>query len=209
MTLGPLVLDNAFVRLRPFDPEADGAELHALADRAPDIFRLWSFRGPGDWVSDWIHTIRQRTMSASMAAFAVERPADGAFLGITSFLDPNETNKSVEIGMTCYAPEAQGTAVNPSAKRLLLGQAFDIWGARRVQFQVDERNQRSQAGVLKLGAQREGVLRNHRTLPDGFVRNTVFFSILDTEWPAAKAKLDARLAAFSGGSSGEWQGVAP
>jgi RimJ/RimL family protein N-acetyltransferase len=197
MSLEVPALGNAFVRLRSFDPEADGTELHALARRAPEIFRLWSFRGPGDWVGDWIETIGRRTREGSMVAFAVTEPGSGAFLGITSYLDPNETNKSVEIGMTCYAPEAQGTAVNPSAKRLLLGHAFEAWGARRVQFQVDERNQRSQAGVLKLGAQKEGVLRNHRTLPDGFVRNTVFFSILDREWPQVKALLDARLEGFA------------
>lgn len=194
MKPGALSFENRFVRLRPFVPEADGAELYALAERAPEIFRLWSFRGPGDWVGGWLSSIRKRTDDATMIAFAVTRTDDGAFLGITSFLDPSEINKSVEIGMTCYAPEAQGTPVNPSAKRLLMGYAFETWGARRVQYQVDNRNERSKAAVLKLGARREGVLRNHRTLPDGFVRDTAFFSILDTEWPEVKAGLDARIA---------------
>lgn len=194
MTLGALVFENRFVRLRPFAPEADEQELHTLAARAPDIFRLWSFRGPGDWVGNWIETIRQRTDAGSMIAFTVERPQDTRFLGITSFLDPSEVNKSVEIGMTCYAPEAQGTLVNPSAKRLLMSHAFEAWGARRVQYQVDNRNERSKAAVLKLGARHEGVLRNHRTLPDGFVRDTAFFSILNSEWPQVKAGLDQRIA---------------
>lgn len=195
MSLGPLTLENAFVRLRPFLPETDGAELYALAGRAPEIFRLWSFRGPGDWVGAWIDTIRRRTDAGSMLAFSVVHPADGAFLGITSYLDPSEVNKSVEIGMTCYAPEAQGTAINPACKHLLMVHAFEDWGARRVQYQIDNRNERSKAAVLKLGAKLEGVLRNHRTLPDGFVRDTAFFSILDREWPDVKARLDARLAA--------------
>jgi RimJ/RimL family protein N-acetyltransferase len=195
MTLGPITLANAHVRLRPFDPASDGAELYALAERAPEIFRLWSHRGPGDWVGEWIDVIRKRTIDGTMIAFAVTRPADGAFLGITSWLDPSETNKSVEIGMTCYAPEAQGTVVNPSCKRLLMGHAFEAWGARRVQYQVDERNLRSRTAVLKLGAVQEGILRNHKTVADGFVRNTVFFSILDSEWPEVKAKLDVRIAA--------------
>jgi RimJ/RimL family protein N-acetyltransferase len=193
MTPGALAFENSHVRLRPFVPETDGAELHALAARAPEIFRLWSFRGPGDWVGDWIEMIRKRTAAGTMIAFAVTRPQDGGFAGITSFLDPSEINKSVEIGMTCYAPEAQGTAINPSAKRLLMGYAFEDWGARRVQYQVDNRNERSKAAVLKLGAKAEGVLRNHRTLPDGFVRETAFFSILDMEWPEVKAGLDARI----------------
>ncbi len=198
MKLAPVTLENAHVRLRLFDPETDGAELHALAARAPEIFRLWSFRGPGDWVGEWIEVIRKRTIDGSMIAFAVTRPAGGAFLGITSWLDPSEINKSVEIGMTCYAPEAQGTAINPTCKLLLMQHLFEKWGARRVQFQVDNRNERSKAAVLKLGAALEGVLRNHRTLPDGFVRDTAFFSILDREWPAVKARLDQRLAAASG-----------
>lgn len=194
MSLGPLTLEDGLVRLRPFVPETDGAELYALAQRAPEIFRLWSFRGPGDWVGDWIDTIRKRTDAGTMIAFAVTRPGERAFLGITSYLDPSEINKSVEIGMTCYAPEAQGTDVNPACKRLLMTHAFETWGARRVQYQIDNRNERSKAAVLKLGASLEGVLRNHRTLPDGFVRDTAFFSILDREWPEVKARLDARLA---------------
>lgn len=195
MPLAPMSLENAHVRLRPFDPASDGAELYALAQRAPEIFRLWSHRGPGDWVGGWIEVIRQRTSDGTMIAFAVTRPADGAFLGITSWLDPSEANKSVEIGMTCYAPEVQGTVVNPSCKRLLMGHVFESWGARRVQYQVDERNMRSRTAVLKLGAVQEGILRNQKTLADGFVRNTVFFSILDREWPEVKARLDARIAA--------------
>ena len=96
--------------------------------------------------------------------------------------------------IAAYAREAQGTHINPAAKRLLLGHAFAC-GALRVQFQIDERNQRSQAAVLKLGATREGTLRQHKVIASGFVRNTCFFSILKSEWPSVKAGLDARLPA--------------
>ena len=195
MQLAPLILENAHVRLRPFGEAMDAPELYALNERAPEIFRLWSHWAPGDWVSEWIDMIRKRTIDGSMIPFTVTHPSDGAFLGITSWLDPSEANKTVEIGMTCYAPEAQGTAVNPSCKRLLMAHVFEAWGARRVQYQVDERNMRSRTAVLKLGAVQEGVLRNHKTVGNGFVRNTVFFSILDREWPDVKARLDARIAA--------------
>ncbi len=84
MALAPLILENAHVRLRPFDPASDGAELYALAERAPEIFRLWSHRGPGDWVGEWIEVIRKRTIDGTMIAFAVPRPPGGALLGITS-----------------------------------------------------------------------------------------------------------------------------
>jgi RimJ/RimL family protein N-acetyltransferase len=97
--------------------------------------------------------------------------------------------------MTIYAPEFQGGATNPACKRLLLGHAFDQ-GAIRINFNIDQRNQRSQAAVRKLGAVREGILRDNRILPNGIIRSTVVFSILAREWPDLKAKLDARLAAF-------------
>lgn len=195
MKLAPVTLENAHVRLRAFAAETDRAELYALVERAPEIFRLWYARGPGDWVGDWVQSIRERTESGTMIAFAVTRPSDGTFLGVTSYLDPSEAHKAAEIGMTCYAPEAQGTVVNPSCKRLLMGHLFEAWGARRVQYQVDNRNERSKAAVLKLGARLEGVLRSNRTLPDGFIRDSAMFSILPSEWPEVKAKLDARIAA--------------
>lgn len=198
MSLGPLVLADAFVSLRPFEPERDGHHLYRMADEFPEIFRLWSYRGDGDWVGRWIEVIRKRTRDGTMLAFCVRRARDDSFCGITSYLDPSEINRSVEIGMTCYVPGAQGSFVNPACKRLLMEHAFGNWGARRVQYQVDNRNERSKAGVLKLGARFEGILRNHRTLPDGFVRDTAFFSILDSEWPEVRTRLEIRLAASSG-----------
>ena len=194
MQLVPLTLADAHVRLEPFDPALYGAALRALADSAPEQFVLWSHRGPGDWVGLWLETIAARAAAGTIIPFSVLSPSGSDFLGITSYLDPNAVNRSVEIGMTVYAPQAAGTAINPAAKRLLLAHAFGE-GAVRVQFQVDDRNKRSQAAVLKLGAKREGILRNHRTLPDGFIRDTAFFSIIDMEWPEVKARLDARLAA--------------
>jgi RimJ/RimL family protein N-acetyltransferase len=190
----PVTLENAFVRLRPFEPDTDGPEVHALAARAPEIFRFWSYRGAEGWVRSWIEAIRERTEEGSMIAFAVTRAGDGAFVGITSYLDPSPANRSVEVGMTCYAPEVQGTAVNPAAKRLLLAHAFEEQAAVRVQFSVDTRNQRSQAAVLKLGAKREGILRQNKIVADGYLRDTAVFSILDKEWPELRARLDARLA---------------
>jgi len=200
MKLAPVTLENEFVRLRPLDPDGDAAAMHDLEARAPEIFKTWSHWGYGDWVGRWIENIRERTNNGTMIAFAVVDRASGTFLGTTSYLDPHEVNRGVEVGMTCYAPQAQGSMINPAAKRLLLAHAFDTHGALRVQFQVDERNTRSQAAVLKLGATKEGVLRNHRILQTGYVRNTVLFSILDTEWPAVRGLLDARLEAARVGS---------
>lgn len=195
MSLAAPLLENAFVRLRPFSAEEDGPDLHALARRAPQIFAHWSHRGPGDWVGEWIRVIGVKTADRSMIPYTIRHPDTDDFLGVTAFLDAHETYRTVEVGMTCYVPEAQGTAVNPACKRLLMGHAFEHWRARRVQYQIDNRNERSKAAVRKLGARFEGLLRKHKTLPDGYVRDTAFFSIIDTEWPEVKAGLDQRLLA--------------
>ena len=195
MKLAPVTLADGHVRLVPFDTGTHAGPLREMAEGAPEQFLLWSHRGPGDWIGRWLDTIADRSAAGTMVPFAVLSPDGADFLGITSYLDPSRVNRGVEIGMTAYAPHATGTAINPAAKRLLLAHAFGA-GALRVQFQVDDRNKRSQAAVLKLGARREGILRNHRVLQDGFVRDTAFFSILDSEWPEVKARLDARLAAF-------------
>jgi RimJ/RimL family protein N-acetyltransferase len=94
---------------------------------------------------------------------------------------------------TWYAPDVWATTINPECKFLLLQHAFETWGALRVQLKTDIKNTRSQAAIRKLGAQYEGTLRNHRLRPDGTVRDTVMFSIIDREWPDVKAGLLRRL----------------
>jgi RimJ/RimL family protein N-acetyltransferase len=118
--------------------------------------------------------------------------AGGAVVGMSSYLAIDRANAALEIGATYYRPQARGGAVNPAAKRLLLGHAFDA-GARRVQLKVDAINARSRAAVLKLGAVQEGILRQDRVTWTGRVRDTVYFSILAAEWPQVRAGLDARL----------------
>ena len=172
--------------------ETHGPMLRQLAESCADSLDFWPYRADGDWVSGWLHNIEARIAAGTLMPFAVH-DAVGAYCGITGYLSPDSTAKAVEIGMTMYAPAARGTKVNPAAKRLLLGYAFDQ-GANRIQFNIDARNVRSQAAVRKLGAVQEGVLRENRKVADGFVRDTVVFSILAREWPAVKAGLDARLA---------------
>ena len=120
--------------------------------------------------------------------FAVAR------LGSARFTHIFPAHRRAEIGGTWYAREAQGTAVNPEAKLLLLGHAFAA-GLRRVELVCDARNARSRAAILKLGAREEGRLRAHMVLPDGGRRDSLMFSITDEDWPAVRARLEARLAA--------------
>jgi RimJ/RimL family protein N-acetyltransferase len=101
---------------------------------------------------------------------------------------------TVEIGASWIVPEWQRTRVNTEAKRLMLTHAFEVLGCARVELKTDQKNVRSQAAIRRLGAVEEGVHRNHMRRADGTLRNSVYFSILDTEWPLVKARLDARLA---------------
>jgi ribosomal-protein-alanine N-acetyltransferase len=114
-------------------------------------------------------------------------------VGLSAYLDVRLAHRGLEIGGTWIAKPYQGTYVNPEAKYLMLEQAFKTLGMLRVQLKCDARNQRSQRALAKLGAVREGVLRKHMVLPDGYVRDSVMFSITDDEWPQVKQQLEARL----------------
>jgi RimJ/RimL family protein N-acetyltransferase len=126
-------------------------------------------------------------------AWATVDRASGRAIGSTRFGDIEPDHGRVEIGWTWIAPAFQRTAVNTEAKLLQLTYAFETLGAGRVALKTDGRNERSQAAIARLGAVREGVLRRHTRLPDGFVRDTVYYSILADEWPAVKARLTERL----------------
>jgi RimJ/RimL family protein N-acetyltransferase len=127
-------------------------------------------------------------------AWATVDAASGRAIGATRFGDIAPEHGRVEIGWTWIAPSHQRSAVNTEAKLLQLSYAFDELGATRVALKTDGRNEGSQAAIARLGAVREGVLRRHLRLPDGFIRDTVYYSILSDEWPAVKARLQERLA---------------
>lgn len=121
----------------------------------------------------------------------------GTVVGTSSLGDIDVANERIHLGWTAYGPPWWGTAVNPAAKLLLLGHAFDQ-GFGRVKIQTDNINPRSQAAITKLGATKEGVLRRHQRRADGTFRDTVVFSILASEWTGVKAGLEARVASFVG-----------
>jgi RimJ/RimL family protein N-acetyltransferase len=101
----------------------------------------------------------------------------------------DRTNRRVEIGSTWIAPPWQRTAVNTEAKYLMLRHAFEVWGCIRVELKTDALNEKSRHAILRIGAKEEGTLRRHLITHTGRVRDTVYFSILDGEWPAVKARL--------------------
>jgi RimJ/RimL family protein N-acetyltransferase len=192
MRLEPAVLENRFVRLEPMT-EAHREGLRAACDADTET-----------WAALYPYCLAGEHFDANWARLYGNPPADrmnfavvldGRCRGVSSYLGVDPDNATLEIGGTYYDPAVRGGPVNPAAKRLLLGHAFEA-GARRVQFKVDAINARSRAAVLKLGAVEEGVLRQDRVTWTGRLRDTVFFSILAPEWPAVRDRLDARLAAF-------------
>jgi RimJ/RimL family protein N-acetyltransferase len=193
MRIEARVLQDASLRLEPMAARHRD-DLRAACDADPDIWeRLYSLSRAGEHFDGAWARLEADVAAGRNLAFAVV--VAGACVGMTCFQAPDPANRSVEIGWTYYRPEHRGGRVNPAAKRLLLAAAFDA-GAIRVRLNVDALNARSCAAVLKLGAVQEGVLRQDRVIWTGRVRDTVVFSILKDEWPAVRAGLDRRLAAF-------------
>lgn len=139
------------------------------------------------YIDDALATIAAGTAEV----FAIE--SDGRFVGSTRLTGIDREHRKAELGYTWHHPSVWRTYVNTEAKRLMLGHAFDGHGLIRVYFFIDVRNERSQRAVERLGAVREGVLRNERILHDGYVRSTAVYSILAEEWPEICERLDARI----------------
>ena len=148
-----------------------------------------------DTVDGWLEKALQAQAQGREYPFAVVRLEDERVIGSTRYLDVQEDDRNVEIGWTWYAPDEWGGVVNPEAKYLLMRHAFDDWHAIRVALKTDIKNVHSQAAITKLGARYEGTLRNQRIRPDGSYRDTVIFSIIESEWPAVKVRLEERLRA--------------
>jgi RimJ/RimL family protein N-acetyltransferase len=141
----------------------------------------------------WMLDILSRAQGASELPFAVIHVESGRVAGATRYLNLAPEHRGLEIGGTWYGLEFQRTIVNTECKYLLLQYAFEHLGCIRVQFKTDLRNVRSQKAIERLGAVREGVLRNHMILPDGNYRDSVFYSIIASEWPRVKTALEDRL----------------
>jgi RimJ/RimL family protein N-acetyltransferase len=187
-------LANRWVRLEPLAPRHREPLREACAADPAIWTELYPYSMAAEHFDvEWETRMADTGAEGGCLPFAVV--ADGEVVGITRYLAIDSANATVEIGGTYYRPEVRGGPVNPATKRLLLGHAFEA-GARRVAFRVDGINLRSQAAVLKLGAVKEGMLRQERVTWTGRVRDTAVFSILADEWPAVGERLEARLAAF-------------
>lgn len=191
--LGPVTLTGRAVRLEPL--RQDHAPGLLEAGRAPRVFEhLTAAPDTQANMADYIEAAMQAEAEGRECAFAVVALDGGRVLGTTRYLWVDHHNRTTEIGWTWYAPDAWGTAVNPECKLLLLRHAFQDWRAIRVCLNTDILNLHSQAAIRKLGAKEEGTLRNERIRRDGSYRDTVVFSIIESEWPEVEAGLERRLA---------------
>ena len=185
----------------------DGADLFAALDDAR-VYAAGFGGGPAgrpatrDAMEQWVLDGLQDDRRA--APYTVRLLADGllggagTIVGTSTLGDVSLPDERVHLGWTAYAPAVWASAVNPECKLLLLSHAFDDCGFGRVKIQTDNLNTRSQGAIARLGAVREGVLRRHQHRADGSFRDTVVFSIIKDEWPAVRAGLVQRLAAFEG-----------
>ncbi len=194
MKIEPVTLEGNFVRLEPFEREHWQPLWDVAKDSVEDIFRWipYSMRTSEDF-QRWADKAVEEQRRGESLVFTTIEPASGRMVGSTRFMNIDRGNRRVEIGSTWIAPAWQRTAVNTEAKFLMLCHAFEPWGCIRVELKTDALNQKSRTAIARIGAKEEGILRKHWITWTGRVRDTVYFSILDSEWPDAKAKLEARL----------------
>lgn len=192
----PLTLEGSVVRLEPLRPD-HAALLFAVAkDELDDIFRWfpYSMRTSEDFARAVEKALDEQKRGESVPFGTVER-ASGRVIGSTRFMSIDRANLRVEIGSTWIAPAWQRTAINTEAKYLMLEHAFEVWKCARVELKTDALNQKSRQAILRLGAKEEGTMRRHVVTWTGRIRDSVYFSILDSEWPVVKAGLEAKLRA--------------
>ena len=191
----PVTLQGQHIRLEPIGPQHAGDLFHVGTDET--IWRYLSrpaFSSLHD-AQEWVNWCMERNDREERVQFAVVRQADSRAIGSTGYLDIDRPNRALEIGMTWYGTEFQRTAVNTECKYLLLSHAFDELGALRVCLKADHRNVRSRRAIERIGAIQEGMLRNHRIARDGVNRHSVYYSIIDSDWPLVRSKLQAILTA--------------
>lgn len=189
------VLSGRHVTLRPLDAGDRDALVAAASDGR--IWEMFYTLAPSpDTIDAWLAGAAREVEQGRSMPFAVIDAA-GTVVGSTRYLRMNEANRRVEIGGTFYARRVQRSGVNTEAKRMLLAHAFDVLGCVCVQFRTDWFNRPSRRAIERLGAKQDGVLRAQRVMPDGRIRDTVVYSVIDGEWPGVRRNLEFMLA--SGG----------
>lgn len=188
----PVVLEGPRIRLEPLRPD-HFADL-ALVALDPTLWQ-WTIMGPQDeaGLRRWVELALANAEAGTERPFATIDRASGRAVGSSRFMSIVPEHRVLEIGWTWIGTAYQRTGANREAKLLQLTHAFETLGANRVEFKTHSRNERSRTALAGIGATFEGILRNHRIMPDGSIRHSAYFSVIVEEWPAVKARLEASL----------------
>lgn len=190
MEVKPIILEGKHVRLEPM------TETHIPALTKIGAGQdFWDFMVYGNMEDEndmrgWVREILARAERGTDLPFAAIHLESGRVAGATRYLNIMPNDRGLEVGGTWYGLDFQRTAVNTECKYLLLTHAFETLGCIRVQIKTDSLNLRSQKAIERIGGVKEGVLRNHMILPDGRIRHSVYYSIIDSEWPNVKMRLE-------------------
>ena len=184
----PVTLEGRYATVEPLAREHEADLRRAAADG--ELWRLWYTSVPApDETGPYIDAALKMRKDLGAMPFAVRDSAAGDIVGCTRYFNVDAANRRLEIGHTWYATRAQRTAINTECKLLLLTHAFEKLKCVAVEFRTHWFNHASRDAIARLGAKQDGVLRNHQILPDGSYRDTVVFSIIESEWPAVKRQL--------------------
>ncbi len=193
MIADPTRLEDDVVLLRPLE-DTDAPHLWAVAKEA----EIWRYMRAGlidslEKMEAWVSAAREGFRRGSDYPLVTVEKASGRVAGSTRYMTIEPANRSLEIGGTWLGAEFRRSKVNTHAKYLMLKHAFEGVGCVRVQFRTDARNERSQRAIERLGAVKEGIFRRDFIYPDGYQRNTIFYSLIAEEWPLARRRLEDKL----------------
>lgn len=204
----PVTLAGRHIRLEPMSRDHIPALMAAGADPAIWTWLSVSAATP-EGMNAFVRDALDAQVEGTAVPFAVIDQASGKVIGSTRFGAIEKAHKRAEIGWTFLNPRVQRTPVNTEQKYLMLRHAFETWGLMRVEFKTNVLNEKSRRAIARIGGVQEGIIRQHMIGHDGRVRDTVYFSILDKEWPAVKKNLEEKLArpwsTGSTGSESRWQ----
>ena len=196
MEVTPVTLEGQHVRLEPLTATHEESLNAAAADGDLWTSTVTIVPNPTEMI-DYISAALNAQSQKHELPFVIVRKSTGRVVGTTRFYFIDPVNRHVEIGYTWLAASAQRTAVNTETKLLLLTHAFETWRCIRVALITDVLNQQSRAAILRLGAKEEGIFRNHLIMPDGRYRDSVCFSIIESEWPEVKTRLETKLGRYA------------
>jgi N-acetyltransferase len=192
MVVEPVILQGQHVRLEPLTPEHAAGLAEVGLDKD-----LWKWIPTPvctpEEMSAYVQTALQDQAAGTALPFALIEKSSGRTVGSTRYANIERVHHRLEIGWTWVARPWQRTAINTEAKYLLLRHAFETLKCMRVELKTDSLNERSRAAILRIGASQEGIFRNHMMTATGRIRHSVYFTIVDSEWPEVKARLEARL----------------